>query len=148
VRLVGYFRAHARRVLVHFGTHVPGLDPDLVARVRQILEQAFPDWLTTTELHRALSNNVAGDRLEAVLHALAADGVAEWKEEGGATNKRTLWRHHRPNNSSRTDESPPTGGTDAGASSSDSYEEFGRQPQTDPGDDTDRTTGGFDEEVF
>jgi hypothetical protein len=147
LRLVAYFRAHARRVLVHFGTRVPGLDPDLVARVRAILGAACPNWLTTTDLHRALSNNVPGERLEAVLHALASDGAVEWKEEGTATNKRTLWRSVQANSSSRTDERFADGTATAANASSDSYEDLAMHAQTGADGATEDGPAAFWEEV-
>ncbi len=91
IALVAYFQAHARRVLVHFGTTAPHVDAGLTQRVTTILQQAG-DWLSKTELWEALHRNASAAALDAALGALLAEGRVEVRQEGSGTNKRTLWR--------------------------------------------------------
>jgi hypothetical protein len=77
ITLVTFFQAHARRVLVHFGTAAPHVDAGLAGRVATILRRA-DGWMTKTELWQALHRNVKAEALATAL--------------GSGPAQRTLWR--------------------------------------------------------
>jgi hypothetical protein len=95
ITLVEYFRAHARRVLTHFGTDAPHVDAGLAGRVATILRRA-DGWLGKTELWQALHRNVKGDALDAALGALLTEGQVETTTEGSGPGQRILWRWSEP----------------------------------------------------
>ena len=98
IELIAYLQAHARRVLVHFGTAAPQLDAGLAGRVRVILERAAVEesetggWISRTEIWTQLHRNADAVALDAVLAALQLEGVAESREVPTGTNKRVEWR--------------------------------------------------------
>jgi CRISPR-associated protein Cmr3 len=91
ITLVSYFQAHARRVLVHFGTDAPHVDTGLAGRVATILRRTN-GWLTKTELWQALHRNVKAEVLDAALGALLAEDRVVSRTEGSGPALRTLWR--------------------------------------------------------
>lgn len=95
ITLITYFQAHARRVLVHFGTEAPHVDAGLAGRVATILRRA-DGWLGRTELWQALHRNVKGEALDAALGALLAEGQVETTTDGSGPGQRTLWRWSEP----------------------------------------------------
>lgn len=105
ILFIEYARAHARRVMVHFGTAAPHVDAGLAARVRAILDRArvgqadHGGWLSRTELWDRLHRNCDAEALDGVLQGLAAVGVAETREVATGTNKRTEWRARMSNSS-------------------------------------------------
>jgi hypothetical protein len=120
IELVTYFRAHARRVLVHFGTSAPHLDAGLTERVEAILRRA-DRWVRKTELWDALHRNVKAEALGALL----AEGRATTRTEGTGPATTALWRWCAPADADvgleDLDEDTSSGGKDD-AEQYDSYE--------------------------
>ena len=141
IELIAYLQAHARRVLVHFGTSAPPIDAGLAGRVRVILERAAVEeierdgWISRTEIWNQLHRNADASSLDAVLAALQVEGVAESREVPTGTNKRIEWRLIR---SRWTDEDGSMVTWEEEDSSdvtaNDSYEEFttsrGKEPRS------------------
>lgn len=98
IAVVEYDRAHARRVLVHFGTQAPPAEAGLASRVRAILARAVGEhaerggWIGRTEIWAALSRNCSAEALDAALRSLEARWIAESREVSAGTNKRSEWR--------------------------------------------------------
>jgi hypothetical protein len=97
ITLIDYFQAHARRVLIHFGTEAPHVERGLAGRVALILRQS-DGWIRTTELWDALGRNGTAADLHAALDALLAEGHIERRTEGTGAGRRTLWRWVEPVN--------------------------------------------------
>ncbi len=95
ITLITYFQAHARRVLVHFGTEAPHVDAGLAGRVATIL-RGVDGWLAKTELWQALHRNATAGALDAALGALLAEGRVETTTEGTGPGQRILWRWIEP----------------------------------------------------
>jgi hypothetical protein len=91
IALVAYFEAHARRVLIHFGTHAPHVDAGLTGRVAALLQREGR-WLTKTELWDGLHRNAKAAEVDAALGALLAEGRVETRTEGRGPSTTTLWR--------------------------------------------------------
>ena len=91
ITLVEYFRAHARRVMTHFGTNAPHVDAGLAGRIAAILRDG-DDWCSKTDLSNAMHRNVKAEALEAALSALVADGSVETMREGEGVRARSLYR--------------------------------------------------------
>jgi hypothetical protein len=130
IELIEYLRAHARRVLVHFGTAAPQVDAGLAGRVRAILERAAVEeaetggWISRTEIWTQLHRNADASSLDGALAALQVEGVAESREVPTGTNKRTEWRLVR-NKPTNADETIVTWEDDIPVESANcSYEEF------------------------
>jgi len=98
IDLAEYFRAHALRVLCHFGVSAAPAFAGLPARVLRALERAGDDpaspdrWVSRTRLHRGLGNGVKAPELDAALAALEAAGRTERGELATATNRAEAWR--------------------------------------------------------
>ncbi len=139
IELIEYLRAHARRVLVHFGTAAPQVDAGLAGRVRAILERAAVEeaetggWISRTEIWTQLHRNADASSLDGALAALQVEGVAESREVPTGTNKRTEWRLTRA--MSPGEEEPVEAWVDdtSATNVNDSYEEFttsrGKEPR-------------------
>ncbi len=129
IEVVEYFRAHARRVLVHFGTNAPHVDAGLTGRVAAILRRA-DRWLSKTELWDALHRNAKAEALDAALGALLAEGRVLTRTEGHGPGATTLWRwcaapeSYEANDAERKEEPPSV--WDAEEDALDSYEATNR----------------------
>jgi len=98
IDLAECFRAHALRVLCHFGVSAVPAFAGLPARVLRALERAGDDpasperWVSRTRLHRGLGNAVKAPELDAALAALTAAGRVERGELPTATKAAEAWR--------------------------------------------------------
>lgn len=91
IDLMAYFEAHARRLLVHFGTATAAAETGVAARARAALERRG-GWLSRTELWAALGRNGTAEELDAALAALLAAGAIEAREVATGTKIRTEYR--------------------------------------------------------
>ncbi len=91
IALAEYFRAHAHRALRHFGASPAPCFAGLSGRVLRLLERRA-DWVTRTELHRALGNGVKAAELDDALAALESGGRAKRGTVRTATKGAETWR--------------------------------------------------------
>ncbi len=91
IALAEYFRAHAHRALRHFGASPAPCFAGLPGRVLRVLDRR-EDWVTRTELHRALGNGVKAAELDEALIALEAAGRVERGTVQTATKGVERWR--------------------------------------------------------
>lgn len=98
IELMAYFDAHARRVLVHFGTATATPETGLMQRVRSILEAAELEdehregWRSKTEIIHALGRNVRAADLDDALASLLASDIVESRSVPTESKPRTEFR--------------------------------------------------------
>lgn len=98
ITLAEYFRAHAHRVLPHFGASPEPRFAGLPARVLGALRREgerqaeYGGWVNRTGLHRALGNAVKAAELDVALDALLAAGRVERRTAPSATKAAEEWR--------------------------------------------------------
>jgi hypothetical protein len=81
IALTEYHRAHAAYVFELLGQHRKGPDMRLQKRLENILQKANGEWLSRSDLDKALGGRVPKADRDPVLHRLAAAGLAEKKAE-------------------------------------------------------------------
>lgn len=92
ILIVEYFRDHLSRVLPAFGALPVASGAGLASRIRRVLTQAAPAWVTRTDLNGRLGGHVPATEIAAALDRLAQEGAAvrRFAETGGRT--REEWR--------------------------------------------------------
>ena len=96
IELIEYFRAHAHRVMTHFGVSVIAKSGGLTGRCYHVLCEALGERLTSTQISSALGGHVSAANYERALDELVTLGLAEFEKvpvkggEGGRPSKR--WR--------------------------------------------------------
>lgn len=75
LEMAEYFRAHAQRVMTHFGA-APARHEAFGTRLLAILLSAGT-WITRTSIHDELGRNAKAADLDVALSALADEGLAE-----------------------------------------------------------------------